>query len=180
MKKILLITIGIILLNILTLSVANAQECENDSGCTGGLKCLKKAKGDAKECQDPLGLLVPITCTKDTECKGGGKCTDGICQKPDKDTGAGAEDNPIATLPDVTSDDVFRTVIKTILGASMLLTIVAIVMAGSYYIQSQGQEEDITKAKNIILYLVIGMVIMAAAYGLVSGIIQFKFFDAIT
>lgn len=173
MKKILLITIGIILLNIFTLSVAYAQECEKDADCTtSGEKCIEKT------CQDPLGLLVPITCQDKNECKGGGDCTNGICQKPTNATGA--KNNPIATLPDVTSDDVFRTVIKTILGASMLLTIVAIVMAGAYYIQSQGEEEDITKAKNIILYLIIGMVIMAAAYGLVSGIIQFKFFDAIT
>ncbi len=153
MKKFLLITIGIILLNILTLNVSYAA-CTKDSECEKeGKKCIEGT------CQDPLSILVP--------------------RIEDQDTGEGTG-NPLKGLPDVTSDEVFRTAIKTILGASMLLTIAAIVIAAIYYIQSQGQEEDISKAKNIILYLVIGMAIMAAAYGLVSGIIQFKFFDAVS
>lgn len=34
-----------------------------------------------------------------------------------------------------------------------------------------------TKAKDIILYLVIGMAIIAAAYGIVAGITQFNVFS---
>ncbi|MCK5345127.1 MAG: hypothetical protein KAR20_17075, partial [Candidatus Heimdallarchaeota archaeon] len=61
---------------------------------------------------------------------------------------------------------------------AMLLTIAAIVVAAIFYILSRGNEEETSKAKNIILYLVIGMVIMAAAYGLVAGVVQFDFFKA--
>ncbi len=49
-------------------------------------------------------------------------------------------------------------------------------MAGVYYLKSRGQEEDITKAKTIIIYIIIGVTIMAAAYGVITGISQFNFF----
>lgn len=83
----------------------------------------------------------------------------------------------IGNLPDVSFESVASTVIKAVLGWAMLLTIIALVVAAIYYLQSQGQEEDITKAKNILIYLVVGMLIMAAAYGIVSGISKFQFFQ---
>lgn len=83
----------------------------------------------------------------------------------------------VAALPEVTPEAVFSTAIKTILGWSMLLALIAIIVAAIYYMQSRGTEEDISKAKNIIIYLIIGMALMAAAYGVISGIAQFKFFE---
>ncbi len=83
----------------------------------------------------------------------------------------------VNSLPDVSSEQILATAVKKILAVSMLLTIIATVVAGLYYLISRGQEEDLTKSKNIILYLVIGIAIMAAAYGVISGVAQFKFFD---
>ncbi len=83
----------------------------------------------------------------------------------------------VETLPDITAEEALATGIKTILFWSMLLTLIAIIIAAIYYLISRGKEEDLTKAKNIILYLIIGIAIMAAAYGVVSGIAQFKFFE---
>ena len=82
----------------------------------------------------------------------------------------------VANLPEVTDTALMTTVIKTILGWAMLLTIAGIIVASIYYLTSRGKEEDVTKAKDIIIYLVVGMAIMAAAYGIVSGIAQFEFF----
>ncbi len=58
----------------------------------------------------------------------------------------------------------------------MSLTIIALVIAGVYYLTAEGDEEKVGKAKNIIVYLIIGMAIMAAAFGFVSGIAQLDFF----
>lgn len=80
-------------------------------------------------------------------------------------------------LPDIGLEDGIRLAIQTMLGLTMFLTIAALVVAGIYYIKSRGKEEDITKAKDIMLYLVIGIAIMAAAYGVVAGIIQFQYFE---
>jgi len=89
------------------------------------------------------------------------------------------EHQAVANLPDVTSEEAFSFAIKTVLEWSMILTIIAIVMAAIYYIQSLGNEEDLSKVKNIIIYLIIGMAIMAAAYGIISGVSQFNFFKAV-
>ena len=82
----------------------------------------------------------------------------------------------VANLPNIELESAMSEIILLILRVTMLLTIIAIVVAAIYYIISRGKEEDITKAKDIILYLVIGIAIMAAAYGIVAGIAQFDFF----
>ena len=86
------------------------------------------------------------------------------------------EVNAIANLPAVTIERGIGDAIKAILGWSMAFTIVAIVVAAMYYLISQGNDDDISKAKTIILYLIIGIAIMAAAYGIITGITQFDFF----
>jgi len=86
------------------------------------------------------------------------------------------EPGALEALPKVSDRDIMTTFIQTVLGWAMILTLIAIVVSGIYYLQSRGNEEEISKAKNIILYLIIGMAIIAAAYGIVSGVIQFDFF----
>lgn len=157
MKKFTLITLSTVLL-ILTFSgtVFAATACEADFECTApGEKCINGY------CANPIDIMLERP----------GEYGDEILKSP-------AETEAVAGLPDISLESGFKTAMKTILGASMILTIIAIVIAAAYYILSQGDEEDISKAKNIILYLVIGMVIMAAAYGIITGVVQFDFFKA--
>ena len=152
MKKIILITISTILLSMVLMGTCYA----------------------ANE------LPTATSCTSDTDCKTtvGEKCIEGACFKPIDLLLFREETSTVADLPEVTLEGALKTVIKTILGTAMLLRIAAIVVAAIFYILSRGNEEETSKAKNIILYLVIGMVIMAAAYGLVAGVVQFDFFKA--
>ncbi|MFH1533881.1 MAG: hypothetical protein ABID64_03035 [Nitrospirota bacterium] len=155
MKKLILITLSTILLT-LTFSgtIFAATACESDFECTvPGEKCITNL------CLNPIDVML---------------------ERPSEDetVKTPAETDAVAGLPNISLESGFKTAMKTILGASMILTIIAIVFAASYYILSQGNDEDISKAKNIILYLVIGMAIMAAAYGIVTGVIQFDFFKA--
>lgn len=82
----------------------------------------------------------------------------------------------VSDLPEVTIEEAITTTIKTILAWSMLLALITIVFIGVYYLKSMGTEEDLSKSKNMMIYLAIGMAIMAAAYGVVVGISQFDFF----
>ncbi|MBI4234841.1 hypothetical protein HY604_00920 [Candidatus Peregrinibacteria bacterium] len=82
----------------------------------------------------------------------------------------------VSDLPEVSIEEAITVTIKTILAWSMLLALITIVFIGAYYLKSMGTEEDLSKAKNMIIYLAIGMAIMAAAYGVVVGISQFDFF----
>lgn len=87
-----------------------------------------------------------------------------------------AQDN-VTKLPDLTLEQVVGNAVKTVLKVTMYLTIISIVVAAVYYIISLGKEEDLTKARNIILYLVIGMAIISAAYAFTFGISKFNFFQ---
>lgn len=82
-------------------------------------------------------------------------------------------------LPSLSIPQLMASVIRTLLGWSMILTIIAIVVTGIYFLTAQGKDEQISKAKDLILYLLIGLVIMASAYGLIVGLSQFNFLEAV-
>jgi hypothetical protein len=79
------------------------------------------------------------------------------------------------SLVDVSAEQIIGSVILQILEWTFVLTVIAIVVAAIYYVTARGNDEDITKAKNILLYLVIGMAIIGAAYGVIAGITQLEF-----
>jgi len=79
-------------------------------------------------------------------------------------------------LPDVTAPELVTVVIKYILRLAAMLTMIALIVTAIYYLISMGKEEDISKAKNIMIYLIIGIIIIAASYGIVTGLSQFDFF----
>ena len=159
MKKLFLITISAIIINILLSSQLVLagdkplnQACKMTSDCTKGLLCFPEGNKEAI-CMNALEVLT------------------GKASKANTPT------TNIATLPDITIQEGISTAIKAILRAAMLLTIAAISVSAMYYLTSRGKEEDITKAKDIILYLIIGMAVMAAAYGIVAGITKFNVFE---
>lgn len=82
----------------------------------------------------------------------------------------------VQDLPDVTLEGAVGTAIQTVLGWTMVIALAAIVTSGIYMLIFEGEEEKITRAKNILAYLVYGMAIVAAAYGVVSGLVRIRFF----
>lgn len=169
MKKIILIIISVSI-SLMTFSslvfAANSagELCRQNSDCEQGLICHQ---GEFQ-----LGTQVDGTS---------GRCRttiDALTQRQDpKSTNPIEKDAvAVANLPDVSLEGGMTLAIKTILKSAMLLTIIAIVVAAIYYIISRGKDEDMTKAKDIILYLIIGMAIIAAAYGIIAGVTQFDVF----
>lgn len=88
-----------------------------------------------------------------------------------------AEMQAIQGLPSLTADNIIASAIKIVLRSAIFLTLFAIIAAAIYYLISRGNEEEVNKAKEIILYLIIGMAIMAGSYGIVIGISKFKFLE---
>lgn len=140
-----------------------------------------------------ITFLIPqtafaVACSDTTPCTQQGQmCIGGQCKvledellpRPGElDGSTSGELQVIGDLPEVGYEQLGKTIIKTILGWSMLLTLIGLVVASIYYLTSLGKEEDITKAKNIIIYLIVGMAIMAASYAIITGIAQFEFFNA--
>jgi len=91
-------------------------------------------------------------------------------------TGTSEEQEQITKLPEVDAPQLLTTVIKYILRLAAILTMIALIITAIYYLISMGKEEDISKARNILIYLIIGIVIIAGSYGVVTGLSQFDFF----
>lgn len=62
-------------------------------------------------------------------------------------------------------------IINAILGVVGLLAVVMVIIGGINFITSQGDTGKVTKARNTILYGVIGMVIAILAYAIVNFVI---------
>lgn len=88
-----------------------------------------------------------------------------------------SDSSAVSQLPNVTIEAAITSVIKTALGWSIIFTVAALVAAAVYYLIAQGKEDEIGKSKDILVYLVIGLAVMSAAYGIVTGILKFKFFE---
>lgn len=86
----------------------------------------------------------------------------------------------LATSTSLPSDKVIEiglipTTIRFLLSIfSVLLTGVAI-YAGYLFVANFGDEEDITKAKKLIIWSIVGVSITAISYAIVSGIINLDF-----
>ena len=86
------------------------------------------------------------------------------------------EQEVVGKLPKVEAQTLLTIVIKYILRLAAILTMIALIITAIYYLISMGKEEDISKARNTLIYLIIGIVIIASSYGIVTGISQFDFF----
>ena len=82
----------------------------------------------------------------------------------------------VKTLPNDDHRNVISEIVKKILFVSGVLTTVAVIVAAVFYMISMGNEDQMTKAKNILLYTIIGLVIISTAYGLVVGLAKIEIF----
>lgn len=71
-------------------------------------------------------------------------------------------------------DDVphfIKNLVNTLLFILGAVSVVVIVIAGFYYTTSNGDQALITKAKNTLLYAVVGLVVALLAYAIVNFVI---------
>lgn len=82
----------------------------------------------------------------------------------------------IASLPEGDHWALLGSVVFYLLVVANVLAFVSFIIAGIYMLISQGNEENITKAKQIFIYTVMAMVIAATALAIVTGITNIQFF----
>lgn len=164
MKKI-IVTISLIFFSLIsTTNLVFAGEpgnCDDKTSCKSGYVCVQiYTKTDPQG--NPLGNWG--TCKSPV---------DALTQRPDN---ASSDTKYVQKLPSITLESGISVTIKAILKLIFGSVIIAIVVAAFYYMLSRGKEEDTTKAKDIIIYLIVGLVIVGVAYGIVAGITQFNVF----
>ncbi len=67
--------------------------------------------------------------------------------------------------------------IKLLLGITGALTMIAFTVGGVMMVTNHGNEDQVTKAKQILIWSVVALVIIAASFAIVTGITQFVYFS---
>lgn len=88
---------------------------------------------------------------------------------------AGIHDELInyGNLTNASWTQIVTSVIKTILFVAGALVMVGLLVVGAMFMTGSSNEENITKARKILIYLVIGIILISVSYAVVSGISQF-------
>lgn len=79
--------------------------------------------------------------------------------------------NSVCQSQDDSAEDLIDTLINTLLFIVGALSVIMIIVGGVFYAISNGDAGKVTKAKNTILYAVVGLVVSFIAFALVNWII---------
>ena len=82
--------------------------------------------------------------------------------------------NQVGSKKEYSFADVFGSIIRIMSGIAVVMTFVGAVVAGVMFLFSQGEEGQTSKAKSIMIYIIVGDLIIAASYLIVSGIASIK------
>ncbi|MCD6109913.1 hypothetical protein J7J83_04110 [bacterium] len=90
-------------------------------------------------------------------------------------------DNPtttdyIASLPDDDAGFILGQITYYALVVTNILAFISFLVAGIFMIISQGNDENLTKAKSILTYTVLAMAIAAVSLAIVTGVTHLNFF----
>ncbi|MBN2087884.1 PKD domain-containing protein [Candidatus Peregrinibacteria bacterium] len=116
-------------------------------------------------------------CTTDIQCSGGEYCENEVCVSLDLTTGGTGLSIPTqgATISkDIVQDRTLGALITDIvnyfIGFLGTIAVVAFVYAGVLWVVSGGSEEQITKAKKIMTYAALGLIVVIVSYSVVTFI----------
>lgn len=73
--------------------------------------------------------------------------------------------------------EVLASVIQIILGITGSLALIAFTVGGVMLVTAQGNEERISKGKDILFWSILALAVIAASYGIVIGVSQLQFFQ---
>jgi len=75
-------------------------------------------------------------------------------------------------VPEINADDLLRNGINLVYYIAGIVAVIVIIIAGIMYSTSLGDSGRITRAKNMILYSVIGLVILVAAFAITNFVMS--------
>jgi hypothetical protein len=81
----------------------------------------------------------------------------------------------VRNLPDNNWPVLLASIIQIVLAVVGSLALIAFTYGGIVMITGQGNEEQIKKGKEILLWSIVALIVIAASYALVLGISQLRF-----
>ncbi len=88
--------------------------------------------------------------------------------------GSDGKINPGGVIPTPDSNSVLTGVLNTVYFAAGVAAVIVIIIAGIMYATSEGDSGKTAKAKNMILYAVVGLVVIILAF-VITGFIMGNF-----
>ncbi len=82
----------------------------------------------------------------------------------------------IASLPDDDAGFILGQITYYALVVTNILAFISFLVAGIFMIISQGNDENLTKAKSILTYTVLAMAIAAVSLAIITGVTHLNFF----
>lgn len=98
------------------------------------------------------------------------KPLDAVCA--DVAASNGGADSGVCANKDQSTDGFVGTLVNTLLFAVGALSVVMIIVGGILYVTSAGNSSSVSKAKNTILYAVVGLIVSFFAYAIVNWVFQ--------
>ena len=80
-------------------------------------------------------------------------------------------------LVDRSFEQIIKTVIKTILYLAGALVVIGLLVVGVMFMTGSTSEENLTKARKVLMYIGIGVLIISVSYALITGIMQIDLFN---
>lgn len=81
-------------------------------------------------------------------------------------------DSEICAGKDEEAEGLIGTLVNTLLYVIGALAVVIIIAGGIMYVVSNGDQNNITKAKNIITYAIVGLIVAFCAYAIVNWVLN--------
>ena len=74
-------------------------------------------------------------------------------------------------IPQLTADEVLQNGLNILYFLAGVVAVIVIIIAGIYYATSSGDSGKVTKAKNMILYSIVGLVIILSAFAITNFVV---------
>lgn len=110
---------------------------------------------------------MPVEAANKIYCPNGKESTDGTLVGCEDGTGKVKTDQNANNLMELVG-----TIINFVVGAVGLVAVVVIILGGVQYTTSAGDAAKVTKAKNTIMYGVIGLVVAMLAFAIVNFVLS--------
>lgn len=96
---------------------------------------------------------------------------------PNNNTGSGGSEsiklnNPLGTNGIDNIPDLVKAILEIALKIGVPLIALAIIYAGFKFIAAQGNSEELKKAKDTLIYVIVGAAILLAAYAIATAIVN--------
>lgn len=69
------------------------------------------------------------------------------------------------------TDNLVKTIVNVLLYIVGIISFLMIIIAGFLYVVSQGDSSNVTRAKNTLLYAVVGLIVSFLAYAIVNWVL---------